>query len=110
MLAPVEPSSRGTTKIVIAAGTVVLVQAACFVYFLNRFSYLPGADAYYYAVQTQSLVDFGHLKVADGGMLYYFLAALCRCGIPIAMAFKAALAAIFCVYNLGVLLVVLRLR
>jgi hypothetical protein len=109
-LAPVEPSSSGTTKIVIAAGAVVIVQAACFVYFLNRFSYLPGADAYYYAVQTQSLVDFGHLKVADGGVLHYFLAALCRCGMPIAMAFKAALAAIFCVYNLGVLLVVLRLR
>jgi hypothetical protein len=109
MLATVAPTSDGTAKVVLVSA-LFLLQVACFVHFLGRFDYLPGTDAYYYAVQTQSLLDVGHLKVPDGGVLNYFIAALCRCGLSIAMAFKVALTAIYGLYNLGILLLVLRFK
>jgi hypothetical protein len=89
---------------------ILLLPVACFVYFLSCFSYLPGTDAYFYALQTQSLLDFGHLKVHDGNVLYYFVAAVCRSGLSIETSFKSVLAAIFGFYNLGFLLLVTRLK
>jgi hypothetical protein len=89
---------------------ILLVPVACFVYFLSRFGYLPGTDAYYYALQTESLLDFGRLKVHDGSVLYYFVAAVSRSGLSIEMSFKFVLAAIYGIYNLGFLLLVTRLK
>jgi hypothetical protein len=86
------------------------LQLACFVYFLSHFSYLPGTDAYYYALQTQSLLDFGRLKVPDGGVLYYFIAAVSRTGLSIETSFRFVLALICSFYNSGFLLLVSRLK
>lgn len=89
---------------------IALFQTTCFVYFLGHFSYLPGTDAYYYALQTQSLLDFGRLKVPDGGVLYYLVAAVSRSGLSIETSFKVALAAVYGFYNLGFLLLVTRFK
>jgi hypothetical protein len=95
-----------------SAGAVVvlLVVVGYFSYYLHRFTYLPGADAYYYALQTQSLLDSGHLKVPDGAVLCFVIAGVSRLGFSIETSFRLALAAIYAVYNLGLLMIVLRLR
>lgn len=83
---------------------------AFFVHELWGFAYLPGTDAYYYALQAQSLLDTGHLKVSDHGAVHYLVASLAWLGIPLETAFRAILTAIFTLYQLGMLLLVLRLR
>jgi hypothetical protein len=94
------------------AGLVALLvlQVACFAYYLSHSRYLPGTDAYYYALQTQSLLDSGHLKVPDVAVLYCLIAAVCRVGVSIEAAFRIALAGIFSIYNLGCLLLIVRLK
>jgi len=89
---------------------LLALQTAYFVYFLHQFSYLPGTDAYYYALQTQSLLDTGHLKVPDTPVLYYTMAFLCRAGLSIEASFKAVLSAIFIIYSAGLWGLVLRLK
>jgi hypothetical protein len=82
---------------------------AFFVHELRGFAYLPGADAYYYALEAQSLLDTGHLKVADHGAVHYLVASLAWLGLPLEAAFRAILTTIFALYQLGMLLLVLRL-
>jgi hypothetical protein len=81
---------------------------AFFVHELWGFAYLPGTDAYYYALQAQSLLDTGHLKVADHGAVHYLVASLAWLGLPLEAAFRAILTAIFALFQLGMLLLVLR--
>jgi hypothetical protein len=102
------PISRDTRSA--SAVVVLLVVVGYFSYCLHRFTYLPGADAYYYALQTQSLLDSGHLKVPDGGVLCFVIAGVSRLGFSIETSFRLALAAIYAVYNLGLLMIVLRLK
>jgi hypothetical protein len=109
MLALVERTSSRALRLAALVGLFLLL-VACFVRFLSHFSYLPGTDAYYYALQTQSLLDSGHLKVPDGGVLYYLVAALSRSGMSMATGFKVVLAAIYSIYNFGILLLLLRLK
>jgi hypothetical protein len=89
---------------------LALLLVAYFIRFLQAFTYLPGTDAYYYAVQAQSLLDTGRLKVADHGALHYAVAALVRVGLPIEGAFRIILIAIFTLYQAGMLLLVQRLK
>jgi len=102
------PSSSLWRHLGLAA--LLALQAAYFVYFLYQFRYLPGTDAYYYALQTQSLLDTGHLKVPDTPVLYYTVAFLCRAGLSIEASFKAVLSAIFIIYSAGLWGLVLRLK
>jgi hypothetical protein len=102
------PSSSLWRHLGLAA--LLALQAAYFVYFLHQFRYLPGTDAYYYALQTQSLLDTGHLKVPDTPVLYYTMAILCRAGLSIEASFKAVLSAIFIIYSAGLWGLVLRLK
>jgi hypothetical protein len=94
----------------IALAALGAALVAFFVHELRGFVYLPGTDAYYYALQAQSLLDTGHLKVADHGAVHYLVASLAWLGLPLEAAFRATLAAIFTLYQLGMLLLVLRLR
>lgn len=87
-----------------------MAQMASFIYFMRHFNYLPGTDAYYYALQIQSLLDFGRLKVADGGTFYYVVAAISRPGLSIEMSFKLVLSALYGFYNLGFLLLATHLK
>jgi hypothetical protein len=107
-----EPVHRPTDHVLRIAGLVALslVLVACFVRFLLNFNYLPGTDAYYYALQTQSLLDTGQIKVPDHGALYYAMAAVSRSGLSIEAAFRITLAATFTIYQLGMLLLILRLK
>jgi hypothetical protein len=102
------PSSSLWRHLGLAA--LLALQTAYFVYFLHQFRYLPGTDAYYYALQTQSLLDTGHLKVPDAPVLYYTVAFLCRAGLSIEASFKAVLSGIFIIYNAGLWGLVLRLK
>jgi hypothetical protein len=89
---------------------LLLLQVAVFARFLAGFRYLPGADAYYYALQARSLLDTGHLKVPDGDLVHYLVAAAADCGLSIELAFKIVLTAIYAAYSLGLLLLLLRLK
>jgi len=90
--------------------TALTALVATFVYFLHGFTYLPGADAYYYALQAQSLLLEGHLKVSDHAAFCYAIAALARSGLSIEAAIRAALMIVFSVYQLGMFLLVLRVK
>ena len=83
---------------------------AYFAHYLWSFHYLPGADAYYYALQAQSLLDHGQLKVPDHDAVHYITAALARGALSMENAFRAAITVIFTFYQLGMLLLVLRSR
>jgi hypothetical protein len=89
---------------------VLLFQMACFVYYLSHFHYLPGTDAYFYALQAQSLVDSGHLKVSDGDAVPYLIAAVSRLGISLELSFKSVIVAIYAIYAIGFLLLLDRLK
>lgn len=78
-----------------ATAALLLAGVSYFWYFLNRFSHLPGTDAYYYALQAQSLLETGHLKVPDNGVFYYAIAAIAYFGLPLETAFRIALTAVF---------------
>jgi len=93
-----------------ALATLLLMLVAFFVHYLRSFSYLPGADAYFYALQAQSLLLEGHLKVPDHGAFCYVIAALARSGLSVEGAFRVALTLVFSVYQLGMFLVVLRVE
>ena len=90
--------------------TLLTLPLGYFLYFLAHFRYLPGADAYYYALQTQSLLDSGHLKVPDTPVIYYLLASLCRAGLPVEVSFKIVLTAIYALYNAGLSALIIRLK
>jgi hypothetical protein len=77
---------------------------ACFAWFLWSFSYLPGTDAYYYALQAQALRDSGHLKVPDHGAIHYAVAAAASLGLPIESSFRAILTIVFAAYQAGMAL------
>ena len=81
----------------------LLLTSAGFYLYLAQFHYLPGTDAYYYALQTHSLLTSGSLKVPDGGILYYGIALLAASGFSIEMAFIFLLSGIFLIYNLIIL-------
>lgn len=89
---------------------LLALQVGYFVHFLNQFQYLPGTDAYYYALQTQSLLDSGHLKVPDAPVPYYLMAVLCRTGASIEGSFKILLSAIFVIYAAGLWCLMDRLK
>jgi len=89
---------------------LLLLQVGAFARFLAGFQYLPGADAYYYALQTQSLLDCGHLKVPDDDLVHYLVAIVAHSGLSIETAFKTILTAIYAVYGLGFLLLLVRLK
>lgn len=78
-----------------AATLLLLAGIAYFWHTLNRFAFLPGTDAYYYALQAQSLLETGYLKVPGNGAFYYAVAAIARLGLPVESAFRAALTAVF---------------
>ena len=90
-----------------ALGAALLV---FFVHELWGFAYLPGTDAYYYALQAQSLLDTGHLKAADHGAVHYLVASLAWLGLPLEAAVRTILTAIFTLYQVGMFLLVLRLK
>src|SRR5579872_4700947 len=105
------PVPHQTERVKLAAlAVLLLLQIAYFAYLLRSFSYLPGTDAYYYALQTRSLLDVGHLKVPDGGVLYYAMAAVVRTGASIETSFRICLSAIYTLYGLGILLLIVRLK
>ncbi len=89
---------------------LLLLQIACFAHYLRHFRYLPGTDAYYYALQAQSLSDSGHLKVPDSDAVPYLVEAISRQRISIEASFKLVLVAIYALFNLGFLLLLFRLR
>jgi hypothetical protein len=89
---------------------LVLLQIASFIFYLNRLHYLPGTDAYYYALQAQSLLDSGHLKVSDGDAVPYLIAAVSRLGISLEMSFKSVIVAIYAIYTIGFFLLLVRLK
>lgn len=87
-----------TRAILIRATLVALLLSAVawFWYYLSRFSYLPGTDAYYYALQAQSMLETGHLKVPGNGVLYYAIAFTAWCGgIAIETAVRIVLTVVF---------------
>lgn len=94
----------------ITPAALLLAGVAYFWYFLGRFSHLPGTDAYYYALQAQSLLETGHLKVPDNGVLYYAMAAIAYLGVPVETAFRIALTAVFSLAMLLLWLHASRLR
>jgi hypothetical protein len=108
MLALVQPSKPAVRRWSWIA--LLLLQVVVFTRFLAGFRYLPGADAYYYALQAQSLLDTGHLKVHDGDLVHYLVAATSHGGLSIESAFKIVLTAIFAAHGLGFLLLLLRLK
>jgi len=81
-----------------------------FVTFVCGFAYLPGTDAYYYALQTQSILDSGHPKVADHGLAYYLIAAASRLGFSIETAFRISLTLVFTVYQVAMAMLVSRVK
>jgi hypothetical protein len=89
---------------------LLLLQVGCFVFYLNRLHYLPGTDAYYYALQAQSLLDSGHLKVSEGDAVPYLIAAVSRLGISLEICFKSVIVAIYAIYTIGFLLLLVRLK
>jgi hypothetical protein len=89
---------------------LLLLQVACFAHYLVHFRYLPGTDAYYYALQAQSLSDSGHLKVPDSDAVPYLIEAISSQGISVEASFKLVLVVIYAVFNLGFLLLLFRLR
>lgn len=89
---------------------LLLLQVACFAHYLGHFKYLPGTDAYYYALQAQSLSDSGHLKVPDSDAVPYLIEAISSQHISVEASFKLVLVAIYAVFNLGFLLLLFRLR
>jgi hypothetical protein len=95
---------------VVSVAAFCLISVACFVSFLWSFHYLPGTDAYYYALQAQSLLDTGHVKVADHGLVYYLIASASRLGFSIESAFRITLTLVFTTYQLAMSLVLLRIR
>lgn len=101
-------SSQALGRAGLVALSVVLI--VFFVHFLWSFRYLPGTDAYYYALETQSLLETGHLKVPDHGSVYYVVAALARFGLPIETAFRVSLTVIFLLYQAAMLLFILRVE
>jgi len=107
--APVQQLSSRTLRTA-ALSTLLLALVGLFVHFLLGFSYLPGADAYFYALQAQSILLEGHLKVPDHGAFCYVVAALARSGLSIEGAFRAALTIVFSVYQLGMFLLVRRME
>ena len=94
----------------LALAALLAIQCAYFIYFLNRFRYLPGTDSYFYALQTQSLLESGHLKVPESPVVYYLIATLCRAGLSIEASFKILLSAIFILYSAGLWGLMARLR
>jgi hypothetical protein len=88
---------------------LLLLQVAYFAYYVGHFRYLPGTDAYYYALQAQSLSYSGHLKVPDGDAVPYLVAAISRLGISIEASFKFVLVIVYALFNLGFLLLLSRL-
>src|SRR5262245_57495992 len=107
-LAPVHLSNPSVARLAWIA--LLLLQLAGFTTFLARSRYLPGTDAYYYALQSQSLLDTGHLKVPDGDTVPYLVAALARLGLSIEASFKTVLVAIYGLYGIGFLLLASRLK
>ena len=102
------PSNQGLRLASLSALTLVLV--AYFLGFLRNFSYLPGTDAYYYALQAQSLLATGALKVPDHDAFHYLVAGIARLGPSIESSFRIMLTVVFAFYQLGMLMFILRLR
>jgi hypothetical protein len=100
-------SSQGR---VVALAALAATFVAFFIHFISAFDYLPGTDAYFYALQAQSVLDFGHLKVPDHGAVPYLIAGVARLGMTVETAFRMVLSAVFALYQLGMLLLVGRLR
>lgn len=74
---------------------LLLAGIAWFWHYLGSFACLPGTDAYYYALQAQSILDSGHLKVPGNGVLYYAIALIAWFGVSIDAAFRIVLTAVF---------------
>jgi hypothetical protein len=106
------PVRRPSNHVVHLAGLSVLALAlvVSLARFLRGFSHLPGTDAYYYALQAQSILDIGRLKVPDHGSVEYLVAAMAHAGLSIETAFRFVLTMVFGLYQIGMLLVVLQLR
>lgn len=68
--------------------------------YLARFAYLPGTDAYFYALQAQTLLETGRLKVPDRSVVHYLVAALAWAGMPIKQALHLVLSLIFALFAL----------
>jgi len=95
---------------VVALAVLAATFVALFIHFISAFAYLPGTDAYFYALQAQSVLDFGHLKVPDHGAVPYLIAGLARLGLTVEAAFRLVISAVFMLYQLGMLFLVLRLK
>jgi hypothetical protein len=96
--------------LVVAVAVLAATFVALFIRFISAFAYLPGTDAYYYALQAQSVLDFGHLKVPDHGAIPYLVAGLARLGLTVEAAFRVVISGFFALYQLGMLFLVLRLK
>src|SRR6516165_9355721 len=96
--------------LVVAVAVLAATFVALFIRFISAFAYLPGTDAYYCALQAQSVLDFGHLKVPDHGAIPYLVAGLARLGLTVEAAFRVVISGFFALYQLGMLFLVLRLK
>jgi len=81
---------------------LLLAGLSGFWYWLNRFAYLPGTDAYYYALQAQSILQTGYLKVPGNGALYYAIAFVAWAGASMETAFRIVLSAVFALAILAI--------
>ena len=70
-----------------AAAAVIALAALGAQLFADDF--LRGLDAYYYAVQADSLVRTGRLRIPDSGLVHYAIAALHFCGLSAENAVRA---------------------
>jgi hypothetical protein len=92
----------------IAGIALAIGLSAWFVRFLWSFDYLPGTDAYYYALQAQSLLENGKLKVPDHGAIHHAVAAIASFGMPVEIALRVMLTVVFALYQAGMAWLFLR--
>ena len=78
--------TRGLLPLCAAAAAVTLVGLGARLF---ADDFLRGLDAYYYAVQADSLVRTGQLRIPDSGLVHYPIAALHFCGLSAESSVRA---------------------
>ncbi len=90
-----------------AAAAIAVVELL--VTLLGR-DFLPGFDAYYYAVQADFLAHTGRLRIPDSGLVHYAIAALTFCGLSAENAVRAWTACSLALFYATLLLLLRRCR
>lgn len=76
-----------------------ILQALAIYGSLSRSAFIPGTDGYFLLSQAQELLKSGHLRVFDGGLLAFPLAALMKIGLGGDVATKWILAFNFAAFQ-----------